>query len=49
MVAIHNRRPKLMSLTDLLDAYIDHQKDVVTKEQHLIYANQKNVNMFLKG
>lgn len=31
MVAIHNRRPKLMSLADLLDAYIDHQKDVVTK------------------
>lgn len=31
MVAIHNRRPKLMSLADLLDAYIDHQKDVVTR------------------
>ncbi|REJ18110.1 MAG: DNA gyrase subunit A [Caldibacillus debilis] len=29
MVAIHNRRPKLMGLTDLLDAYIEHRKEVV--------------------
>lgn len=31
MVAIHNRRPTLMSLPMLLDAYIAHQKDVVTR------------------
>ncbi|MCM3637604.1 DNA topoisomerase IV subunit A [Sporosarcina luteola] len=31
MVAISNRRPTLMSLPMLLDAYIDHQKDVVTR------------------
>ena len=30
MVAIHDRRPKLMSLPALLDAYIAHQKEVVT-------------------
>jgi topoisomerase IV subunit A len=30
MVAIHNRRPKLMGLRELLDAYIKHQKEVVT-------------------
>ncbi|RBP07996.1 DNA topoisomerase IV subunit A [Rossellomorea aquimaris] len=30
MVAIHNRRPKLMGLCELLDAYIHHQKEVVT-------------------
>ncbi|MFI8687199.1 DNA topoisomerase IV subunit A [Rossellomorea sp. NPDC077527] len=30
MVAIHNRRPKLMGLRELLDAYIEHQKEVVT-------------------
>lgn len=30
MVAIHNRRPKLLSLPELLDAYIEHQKEVVT-------------------
>jgi topoisomerase-4 subunit A len=31
MVAIHNRRPKQLGLKDLLSAYIDHQKDVVTR------------------
>src|SRR5690606_24113809 len=31
MVAIHNHRPKLMGLPALLDAYIDHQKEIVTK------------------
>lgn len=30
MVAISNRRPRLMSLPALLDAYIEHQKEVVT-------------------
>lgn len=30
MVAIHNRRPKLLSLPQILDAYIAHQKEVVT-------------------
>jgi topoisomerase IV subunit A len=30
MVAIHQRRPKLLSLPELLDAYIDHRKEVVT-------------------
>jgi topoisomerase IV subunit A len=30
MVAIHNRRPELMGLRQLLDAYIAHQKEVVT-------------------
>lgn len=30
MVAIHNRRPTLMTLTAVLDAYIAHQKEVVT-------------------
>lgn len=31
MVAIHNRRPKLMGIRELLDAYISHQKEVVTR------------------
>ncbi|HEY4553035.1 MAG TPA: DNA topoisomerase IV subunit A [Bacillaceae bacterium] len=30
MVAIENRRPKLMGLLNLLDSYIGHQKEVVT-------------------
>ncbi|OIK15147.1 DNA gyrase subunit A [Bacillus sp. MUM 116] len=31
MVAIYNKRPKQMGLRDFLDAYIDHQKEVVTR------------------
>ncbi|MEH7607636.1 DNA topoisomerase IV subunit A, partial [Priestia megaterium] len=30
MVAIAKKRPKLMSLANILDAYIDHQREVVT-------------------
>jgi len=30
MVAIHNRRPMLMTLPSILDAYIEHQKEVVS-------------------
>lgn len=29
MVAIHRRHPKLLSLPELLDAYIEHRKEVV--------------------
>jgi topoisomerase IV subunit A len=31
MVAIVNRRPKLLGILDILDAYINHQKEVVIK------------------
>lgn len=31
MIAIHNRRPTMMTLPLMLDAYIEHQKDVVTR------------------
>ncbi|MFP5111776.1 DNA topoisomerase IV subunit A [Bacillaceae bacterium C204] len=31
MVAIHKKHPKLMGLRELLDAYIEHQKEVVTR------------------
>ncbi len=31
MVAIVNRRPKLLSILDILDSYIMHQKEVITK------------------
>lgn len=34
MVAIHNKRPVLMGLMDLVDAYIQHQKDVVTNRSN---------------
>ncbi|HZG71442.1 MAG TPA: DNA topoisomerase IV subunit A [Chondromyces sp.] len=43
MVAIHNRRPKLMGLAEMLDAYIAHQKEVVTKrsQYELAKANAR--------
>lgn len=31
MIAIHNQRPVLMGLKTILQAYIDHQKEVVTR------------------
>ena len=31
MVAIVNRRPKLLSVLDMIDAYIAHQRDVIVK------------------
>ncbi|RHW42154.1 DNA topoisomerase IV subunit A [Neobacillus notoginsengisoli] len=34
MVAIHNKRPVLMGLRELLDAYIGHQKEVVTRRSN---------------
>ena len=34
MIAIAGRRPMLMSLPMLLDAYIDHQKDVITRRSN---------------
>ncbi|MFB1080978.1 DNA topoisomerase IV subunit A [Jeotgalibacillus sp. JSM ZJ347] len=37
MVAIHNKRPVLMGLRDLLDAYIEHQKEVVTRRTKYDY------------
>jgi topoisomerase IV subunit A len=39
MVAIYNKRPKLMSLLNFLDAYIAHQKEVVTNRSN--YELQK--------
>lgn len=32
MVAIEDRTPKLLSLSEILDAYIEHQKEVVTRQ-----------------
>ncbi|PLR69877.1 MULTISPECIES: DNA topoisomerase IV subunit A [Bacillaceae] len=34
MVAIHNRRPTLMTLPTILDAYITHQKEVITNRSN---------------
>jgi len=44
MVAIYNKRPKLMGLRELLDAYIGHRKEVVTRrsEYDLLKAQDRS-------
>lgn len=44
MVAIQNKTPKLLSLPRMLDAYIMHQKDVVTRQANfeLKKANERS-------
>ncbi|WP_431030496.1 DNA topoisomerase IV subunit A [Lysinibacillus sp. LZ02] len=43
MIAIHNRRPTMMTLPLMLDAYIAHQKEVVTRrsEYDLLKAKDR--------
>ncbi|WP_153722428.1 DNA topoisomerase IV subunit A [Sporosarcina cascadiensis] len=42
MIAISGRRPMLMSLPMLLDAYIDHQKDVITRRSNFDIRKAKD-------
>ncbi|ALF10777.1 DNA topoisomerase IV subunit A [Parageobacillus thermoglucosidasius] len=53
MVAIHERRPKLLSLPELLDAYIEHRKEVVTNrsqyELKKAYERQHIVEGLMKA
>ncbi|WP_075980618.1 DNA topoisomerase IV subunit A [Bacillus massilinigeriensis] len=49
MVAIYNRRPKLMGLRDLLDAYIDHQKEVVTNRSQYDLQKAKERQHIVEG
>lgn len=49
MVAIHNRRPILMGLTQLLDAYIEHQKEVVTRRSQFDLQKAKDRQHIVAG
>lgn len=49
MVAIANRRPTLMSLPMLLDAYIEHQKDVVTRRSEYDIRKAKDRLHIVEG
>ncbi|NRD79615.1 DNA topoisomerase IV subunit A [Bacillus sp. BRMEA1] len=49
MVAIHNKRPKQMGLLQLLDAYIEHQKDVVTKRTEFDLNKAKERQHIVEG
>ena len=49
MIAIHNRRPTMMTLPLLLDAYISHQKDVVTKRSQFDLQKAKDRIHIVEG
>lgn len=49
MVAIHNRRPKQMGLQALLDAYIEHQKEVVTNRSRFDLEKAKDRLHIVEG
>ncbi|WP_428908453.1 DNA topoisomerase IV subunit A [Niallia sp. Krafla_26] len=49
MVAIYNRRPQLMGLRELLDAYIDHRKDVITKRSQFELQKAKDRAHIIDG
>ncbi|MDR7001720.1 DNA topoisomerase IV subunit A [Neobacillus niacini] len=49
MVAIHNKRPKQMGLRELLDAYIEHQKEVVTRRTEFELNKAKERQHIVEG
>ena len=49
MIAIHNRRPTMMTLPLMLDAYITHQKDVVTKRSQYDLQKAKDRLHIVEG
>ncbi|MBC5636075.1 DNA topoisomerase IV subunit A [Ornithinibacillus sp. BX22] len=49
MVAILDRTPKLLSLTDMLDAYITHQKEVVTRSTKFDLKHAKDRSHIVDG
>ncbi len=49
MVAIVNRRPKLVGILDILDAFIAHQKEVVTRRTKFDLEHAKKRYHILEG
>ena len=49
MVAINNKRPQLMGLLDLLDAYISHQKEVITNRSNFELSAAKKRLHIVEG
>ncbi len=49
MVAIVNRRPKLVGILDILDAFITHQKEVVTRRTKFDLEHAKREYHILEG
>jgi topoisomerase-4 subunit A len=49
MVAIYKKRPKTMGLRELLEAYIDHQKEVVTRRTEFDLRKAKERQHIVDG
>ncbi|WP_339227875.1 DNA topoisomerase IV subunit A [Oceanobacillus sp. FSL K6-2867] len=49
MVAIQDKTPKLLSLPQMLDAYIEHQKDVVTRQTKFDLKKAKDRAHIVEG
>ena len=49
MVAIYNKRPMLMGLRELLDAYIVHQKEVVTRRSQFDLQKASDRSHIVEG
>jgi topoisomerase-4 subunit A len=49
MVAIYNKRPKTMGIRDLLEAYIGHQKEVVTRRTEFDLRKAKERQHIVEG
>lgn len=49
MVAIQDKTPKLLSLPQMLDAYINHQKEVVTRQTTFDLKQAKNRAHIVEG
>ncbi len=49
MVAIHNLRPEQVGLKTVLDAYIDHRKDVIRKRSEFDLKKAKNRQHIVSG
>ena len=49
MVVIHNRRPKVMGLVEMLDAFIDYRKQVVLRRSKFLYNKTASRLHILEG
>src|SRR5699024_2734041 len=49
MVAIQNKTPKLLSLPQILDSYIEHQKEVVTRQSVFDLNKAKDRSHIVEG
>ena len=49
MIAIHNRRPMMMTLPLMLDAYIDHQKEIIRRRSQFDLTRAKDRLHIVEG